>query len=47
MMTKGYATGIAQTINEPFPRLCNRLEVEQHPQYHRLQVETKLIENYE
>ena len=39
MMTKGPAAGIAKILDVPFPRPRNRLEVEEHPEYHRLKVE--------
>lgn len=38
MMTRGPAAGIAQILSVPFPRPRNRLEVEEHPQYHDLKV---------
>ena len=38
MMTKGPAASIAQILDVPFPRPRNRLEVEEHPDYHDLKV---------
>lgn len=39
MMTRGPAAKIDEVLEVPFPRPRNRLEVEQHPEYHKLKAE--------